>query len=124
MAKQVTLVAGNVSDEATAWLKAHDATVEGLGLLTITLPASAQVHRGSYGWDYWIGFYNAEGNDEESWAAIELNVDAYETEIAIKYEGDFHCTCKGRGCATCVEELAAIARGENPYRHHTTAHTA
>ncbi len=39
MAKQVTLVADDASDEAVQWFKAHGATVESVGLLTITLPA-------------------------------------------------------------------------------------
>jgi len=118
MAKQVTLVAGDVSDEAVEWLKAHGASIEGIGLLIITLPEKAQVQKGSYGWDYAIAFYNAEGNDEESWLDIELAIDAYETQLRLRYDGDRECTCKGKGCAECVEELAAIARGENPYAHH------
>jgi hypothetical protein len=119
MAKQVTLAAGDVSDEAIAWLKAHGAKIEGFGLLIITLPEQAQVHKGSRGWDYTIAFYNAEGNDEQSWVEIELYVDAYETALRLKYDSDRECTCKGRGCAECVEELAAIGRGETPYAHHT-----
>ena len=82
MAKQVTLVAGDVSDEAVEWLKAHGAKIEGFGLLTITLPEQAQVQRGSRGWDYAIAFYNAEGNDEESWIDIELDVDVYDTRLS------------------------------------------
>ncbi len=118
MGKQVTIVAGNVSDEAQQWLRAHRAEIEGIGLLTITLPETAQVHHGNRGWDYAISFYNAEGNDEGSWADIELDIDAYETRIEIKYDGDRACSCKGHGCKECVEELAAIARGEKPYAHH------
>jgi len=119
MAKQVTIVSGSVSDEAVAWLKAHSANVEGTGLVTITLPEQAQVHKGNYGWDYIIAFYDAEGNDEASWIDIELSIDAYETTIRLNYDGDRECTCKGKGCKECVEELAAIALGENPYAHHT-----
>lgn len=119
MAKQITLVAGDVSDAAQTWLKAHGAKIEGFGLLTITLPASARVN-GS-GWGYNVQFYDTEGNDEMSWLNIELNIDAYETLIELKYDADRQCTCKGRGCPDCVEELAAIARGENPYAHHTQA---
>jgi hypothetical protein len=120
MKKQVTIVAGNVSDEARQWLEQHGAKIEGFGLLIITLPEQAQVQKGSYGWDYAIAFYNAEGNDEESWIDIELDIDAYETRLRLKYGGDRQCTCKGKGCAECVEELAAIERGENPYVHHTS----
>ncbi len=120
MAKQVTIVAGDVSDKAVQWLKAHGAIVEGFGLLSITLPEQAQVQRGNLGWDYAIAFYNAEGNDEDSWIDIELYVDAYETSLILKFNGDRECSCKGKGCALCVEELAAIARGENPYAHHIT----
>ena len=49
MAGQVTIVAGDVSDDAVAWLKAHGATIEGIGLLIITLPEQAQVHKGPCG---------------------------------------------------------------------------
>jgi len=118
MAKQVTIVSGDVSDEAVQWLKAHGAKVEGIDLLTITLPEKAQVQRGTRGWDYAIAFYNAEGNDEDSWIDIELDIDAYETSLSLKYNGDRECSCKGKGCAECVEELAVIAQGENPYAHH------
>lgn len=119
MAKQVTIVSGDVTDEAVAWLIAHSAMIESAGLLIITLPEKAQVHKGDRGWDYSIAFYNAEGNDEESWLEVELSIDAYETQIRLKYNGDRQCTCKGRGCAMCNEELRSIARGENPYAHHT-----
>jgi len=118
MAKQVTIVAGDVSEEAVEWLKAHGATIEGFGLLTITLPAKALVHKGNRGWDYSIAFYDADGNDEESWLDVELYLDAYETSLTLRYEGDRSCSCKGGGCPACVVELAAIARGENPYAHH------
>jgi hypothetical protein len=50
------------------------------------------------------------------------HIDAYETRLRLKYSGDRQCTCKGKGCAECVEELAAIERGENPYAHHTSPH--
>ena len=121
VAKQVTIVAGDVSEEAVQWLKAHGATIEGFGLLIITLPEKAQVQKGNLGWDYAIAFYNAEGNDEESWIEIELYIDAYETQLRLKYSGDRQCSCKGKGCVKCVEELAAIAAGKNPYSHHTSA---
>ena len=123
MAKQVTIVAGDVSDKAVQWLKAHGALIEGFDLLTITLPEQAQVQRGSHGWDYTIAFYNDEGNDEASWIEIELYIDAYDTSLSLKFDGDRDCSCKGRGCAECVEELAAITRGENPYAHHTQVPT-
>ena len=119
MAKQVTLVSGNTTDAAQTWLKAHGATIEGFGLLTITLPASARVN-GS-GWSYNVQFYDAEDNDEQSWLNIELDIDAYETLIELKYDADRQCACKGRGCAACVEELAVIERGDNPYAHHMQA---
>ena len=121
MAHEVTIVAGNVSDEAVEWLKAHGAKVEGVGLLTITLPAKAEVQKGRYGWDYAIAFYDAVGNDEESYLDIELDIDAYETRLRLKYNGDPRCTCRGKGCPECVEELSAIGRGENPYVHHIKA---
>jgi hypothetical protein len=57
MVEQVTIVAGDVSDESVQWFKAHGAQVEGIGLLTITLPEETQVQKGSYGWDYGIAFY-------------------------------------------------------------------
>ncbi len=79
----------------------------------------AEVSKGNLGWDYAIAFYNAEGNDEESWVEIELYIDAYETQLRLKYDGDRQCSCKGKGCVKCVEELAAIAEGKNPYSHHT-----
>ncbi|MFL5591839.1 MAG: hypothetical protein ACJ8DI_29895 [Ktedonobacteraceae bacterium] len=82
--KQVTIVAGDISDEAVQWLKAHGATIEGFGLLIITLPEKALVHKGNRGWDYSIAFYNAEGNDEESWLDVELYLDAYETGLTLR----------------------------------------
>jgi hypothetical protein len=91
MAKQVTIVAGDVSDQAVQWLKAHGAQIEGFGLLTITLPEEAQVHKGSRGWDYTIAFYNDEGNDEASWIEIEMYIDAYETVLSLKFDGDRDC---------------------------------
>lgn len=121
MAKQVTLVSGNVDDNAQNWLKAHGATIEGFGLLTITLPEKAQVRRGDRGWDYSISFYDAEGNEEQSYLEIELALDVYETRICLCYDCDRRCNCKSKGCPDCVEELAAIARGDDPYKHHTQA---
>src|SRR4051794_9579851 len=103
MAKQVTLVAGDVTDEAQEWLKQHGAKIEGFGLLTITLPTQALVHKGNRGWDYSINFYDVDGNDEESYIDVELDLDAYETALTLRYEGDRSCTCKGRGCPSCVE---------------------
>lgn len=121
MAKQVTLVAGDVDEKAVAWLKAHGAQIEGIGLLTMTLPETALVYRGNRGWDYSVSFYNAEGNDEESYVDIETDIDAYDTRVRLMYNADPRCACKGKGCALCVEELAQIERGENPYAHHTSA---
>jgi hypothetical protein len=119
MATQVTLVAGDVTDEAQTWLKAHGAKIEGFGLLTITLPASARVS--GRDWAYTVQFFDAQGNDELSYLSIELNIDAYETSIELEYDADRQCSCKGRGCAECIAELAAIERGENPYAHHLQA---
>lgn len=121
MAKQVTLAAGDVDEKALEWLKAHGAQVEGIGLLTITLPETALVYRGNRGWDYAVSFYNVEGNDEDSYLDIETDIDAYDTRVRLMYNADPRCTCKGKGCALCVEELARIERGENPYAHHTSA---
>ena len=118
MAGQVTIVAGDVSDDAVQWLRAHGATIEGIGLLIITLPKQAQVQKGNLGWDYAVAFYDVEGNDEESWIEIELYIDAYETQLRLKYDGDRQCSCRGKGCVKCVKELAAIAAGKNPYAHH------
>ncbi len=121
MAKQITIVAGDVNDETIIWLKAHGAQVKGFGLVTITLPEKALVHRGNRGWDYSVDFYNHEGNSESSWLEVELNLDAYETSLRVQYDGDRECSCQGNGCAECVDELAAIARGQNPYAHHLPA---
>lgn len=114
----ITLVSGNVSDKAVTWLKAHGATIEGFGLLEITLPEKAMVNNGIGSHVYTLSFYNAEGNDEQSYVEVELDIDAYQTSVELLYNADKQCICKGRGCERCVEELAALESGENPYAHH------
>jgi hypothetical protein len=85
MKKQVTLAAGDYTDEALAFLLAHGAKVEScLGLTVISLPETANVERGAHGWDYTIGWNDEEGDPEEEYIEVELYVDAYETVLRLK----------------------------------------
>ncbi len=118
-AKHVTIVAGNVTDEAVTWLSQHGATIEEWnGLQVLTMQAD-QPSEGAYKHQYTVVFDNAEGDPEASYLAIYLEPNPYDTRVSLEFEGSYACTCKGRACTKCNEELAAIKRGDNPYAHHT-----
>lgn len=52
MAKQVTLAIGDISDDASSFLLAHGATIDGV---LIDLPETAHVERRAYQWQYTVG---------------------------------------------------------------------
>jgi len=77
MAKQVTLAVGDVSDDASSFLLTHGATIDGV---LIDLPETAHVERGAYQWQYTVGWYDADGNEEEQYVEIELSLAACRRE--------------------------------------------
>ena len=81
MAKQVTLAVGDISDEAAAFLLAHGATIDGV---LIDLPETAHVERGAYEWQYTVGWYDTDGNEEEQYVEIELSIDVYDTRARFR----------------------------------------
>ncbi len=125
MKKQITLIAGHDDNgqqeqQTRAWLTRHSITVEewnGLQVLTIN---NAEINNGTHTGEHCIGFDNAEGDPEESYLLVSLEPDPYDTRIEVEYSGSYSCACKGYACAECNTEIAAIARGENPYAHHTS----
>ena len=81
MAKQVTLAVGDISDDASSFLLAHGATIDGV---LIDLPETAHVERGAYQWQYTVGWYDADGNEEEQYVEIELSLDVYDTRARLR----------------------------------------
>jgi hypothetical protein len=85
MASTVVIAAGHVTDEAQVFLKAHGATLEyALGLEVIQLPVTAMVEKQAHDWHHTIAFYGPDGEYEDSYCDIELDVNAYETVIVLK----------------------------------------
>jgi hypothetical protein len=83
---QITIVASttNISPEAEAHMRSHGATIEALtaGLSIITLPEGVELGYtpslpGQYGIDW-------DGELEENWVCIHLDVDAFKTRITLK----------------------------------------
>jgi len=126
MIKQITIIAGHDTDEGRekrtrTWLEQHGVQIEEWrGLLVLTMQAE-EPGTGQYRNQWIVGFDDSEGSQEQSWLVIDLDPDPYETHIEVEYAGDYACTCKGRGCPKCNEELAAIERFEDPYAHHRNA---
>jgi hypothetical protein len=86
MASKV-IASGNITDQALVWLTAHQATFENtLALSLISLPETAMVEKGTPGqsWEYTVSFYDQDGNYEDEYAVVELDIDAYETRIYLK----------------------------------------
>ncbi len=52
---------------------------------------------------------------------FSLEPDPYDTRVYVEFEGSYSCSCRGRGCVKCNEQLEAIEAGRNPYAHHTTS---
>lgn len=125
MKTQVTIIAGhddNVAREIRTldWLQKHGATIEAYGSLqvvTMTLPEKPGA--GEYRGEWIAGFDDAEGNHEQSYLRISLEVDPYDTRIDVRYEGSYDCSCHGYGCTKCNDELASIEKGIDPWEHHT-----
>jgi hypothetical protein len=124
MKTQVTLICGhddNVARELRTrdWLEKHGASVaEWNGLQVISMLCDAPTE-GQYRHEWVVGFDDLEGNQEQSYLSISLKADPYKTRIEVEYEGSYSCSCKGKGCNQCNDELAAIAEGHNPWQHHT-----
>jgi hypothetical protein len=82
------ITAGIISEEAQAWLLAHECTIEeSLGLSIILLSIEAQVEPGQYNQEYTIAFYDSEGNYEPTCAVVHLEIDAYDTRVTLHKEG-------------------------------------
>lgn len=129
MKKQITIIAGHDTNEererhTRTWLKQHGATIEGWNALQVLTFNRAELARGQYQDNYIVGFDDPEGNSEQSYLYISLEPDPHETVVYVEYEGSYSCTCKGKSCIKCNDELAAIERGENPYSHHTAGKEA
>jgi len=122
MKKQITIICGHDTDEAREkrtldWLAKRGATVEefsGLQVVTMT----AEMDKGQYNGEYYIGYDDPEGNQEQSSLRLSLEPDPYESSIDVRFDGSYSCTCFGHGCSECNDEQSAIAKGENPYAHH------
>jgi hypothetical protein len=85
MAAKKVIASGNITDQAQAWLVAHDARIEDtLALSLIELPEGAVVEKGLQCWEHTISFYDADGDYEEEYAVVELDIDAYETRVYLK----------------------------------------
>lgn len=83
-----TIVAGNVTAEAEAYLREHGATIESVAPLTIiSLPEDAQIcvpgHQGIEN-EHSIEWPGEEGRDPEAWIVVYLELDAYETRITLE----------------------------------------
>lgn len=122
--KQITIISGHDTDEERAlsiriWLEQHGVTIEEWNGLQVLTMKAEKPSEGQYRHEWNVGFDDPEGNQEQSYLVLSLEPDPYDTRIEVKYEGSYACTCKGRGCTKCNDELAAIERGENPYHHHT-----
>jgi len=101
-------------------LRKHNVTIEEWNGLQVLTMQTKKPDEGQYSHQWIVDFDDIEGNQEQSWLVVNLEVDPYDTRIEIEYSGDYGCTCKGRGCVKCNEELAATLAGRNPYAHHTT----
>ena len=79
------IASGNITPEADLFLMSHGAKVEDtLALTLISLPETAMVEKGSQSWEYTVSWYDADGNYEDEYAVVELDIDAYETRIYLK----------------------------------------
>ena len=125
MAKtEVTLIAGHDDSEARElrtrdWLQKHGARIEEYSGLQVVTMRCEKPSEGQYKHEYVVGFDDPEGNQEQSYLSISLAPNPYDTRLEVEYEGSYSCSCKGKGCIKCNEELAAIAEGRNPWQHHT-----
>ncbi len=86
MAQQI-IVAGDISEEATAYLREHGAqflTVFGAG--AVLLPETARVEKDGYDWRYAIYFGEEEDDngDYPPYCELELYANAADTRIVLK----------------------------------------
>jgi hypothetical protein len=77
------IAVGDIEDDAKAWLIAHGATVEESDVTIIRLPDKAQVEGDGEWWRYIISFYGPDGNYEPHYCEVNINIDAYKTEISL-----------------------------------------
>ncbi len=78
MAANKIIVAGDIREGVEEWLIAHGARVETcLGLTLAELPKRAQVHQdiGATRWHVTVGFYDKDGNDEDTYLNCEVSED-------------------------------------------------
>ena len=55
-----------------------------LGIVIIQLPEAALLERGSSWWENAICFYDKDGNYEDKYVFVELDVDANETVLYLR----------------------------------------
>ena len=83
--KTKVIASGDISPEALTFFQQHGCKVEDtLGLSLVTLPETALVEKGSQSWEYTVTWYDQDGNYEEVYAVVELDIDAYETRVYTK----------------------------------------
>jgi hypothetical protein len=103
------------------WLLRHGATIEqtrnGLQVITVTAEKPSE---GQYKHEWILHFDDVNGDPEQSWLSILLKPNPFDTLLEVEYEGSYSCSCKGKGCIKCNDELNLIAQGLNPWQHHTT----
>ena len=82
------IATGNASTnaQAIAWLRAHGAEIESCHAITLIILPEHALLENRAGWLYTIEFYDPDGNREDQYVEIELNVDAYETVLTLKQE--------------------------------------
>src|SRR5579859_2702579 len=96
--KQITIIAGHDTDEqreqrTRAWLTQHGVTVEEWNGLQVLTMQAEKPSEGQYRHQWNVGFDNFEGDQEQSYLVIRLEVDPYDTRIEVKYEGSYACRC-------------------------------
>ncbi len=71
------------ADEAIEFLKEKGAKVDSaLGITVIELPDSAELE--GRGWEHTISFYDSEGNYENKYVVIELDIDVSWTILNLR----------------------------------------
>ncbi len=78
------IAAGDISDEAKAWLVSHGAKIEDGAVALIDLPENALLEKQAYWWDHTIAFYGPDGEYEPQYCSVELAVNAYDTRVRLK----------------------------------------
>ena len=82
----LTIAAGDIDIDALSFLHGHGAKSENsLGLTIVTLPGEAHADQDTFvKSQYYIWFYGADGEEEEQFLEVQLNIDAYETRVRVR----------------------------------------